>query len=1267
MAGLPTALPAVDFSLVPGVKLDYQPLTYDGGYNAPRVFISDPEIVVLSNGNYIASHALAGRSSGSDSSGLTSLFRSADKGATWTSLGSKTGILRGSLFVHDGALYLLGANNDVAGNTAVVMKSTDNGTSWTTAAFTQGGPVTPNNPVVWSNRLWSADGVATFSALTTNNLLTPASWTLNIPYWPPSPAWVTGITEGQIVASPELGVFILPTVIGFPYTALARVNSSGGSLFDTNNFVALPGGEKKFGATYDAVSGKFFVLSNPILPVHTNSIIAANMIRNTAAVLSSRDLLNWKVEKIFLYSTDIDRDGFGYLNFDFDTTNMVVAARTAFPVGSDDPNRGHDSNLLTFHRIDDFRNLLPDHFLKISGNQVLRYERTQYQDAPLGSFALGSTFAGAALTTPSGMGKTASGDVYIQESGGRILHFDAAGNFIETNSSSPVAFQATDLNDVLPVSGECAWVCPGSGDWFSPVNWYYWGRPDTTEEMAVFGSAATSAVTINIPSASQTWAFNTDGEEEGWGASDVNKLDLVATNGVLQGTAKTNSLIYIFKSDRFFYGSTVPEVRIRLRADANCKVDLYWTTPTADAYASVRSINGYYTNNGAFQDIVFALAGNTNWDGQAITRLRLDPQVHTNATRGFAIDSITVPKETHRVKGLRFRNANPYTLSGGGQLRIQANNATCTVAVLQGRHTNDVALILGSNTDINLTNNTSLHLKQGINLNGKTLHVSGSGRLMVQGDLVMNGGTLAVDGTTPLTFTNNSTGSVLNGTLQLVPESPFSPSIGTSFDLLDNQSLLSTNKFTQISLPALPEGMQWNTDTLYSSGNILVESIPKISIPFVETFEGITAGSSLLVSGNTNGWYGSTNTSAFITNFSYAWSNVFYPAQGAAHTKVLQYSEASLTALFETNAAPVNITVDFMFSDAVNSVEPDMSLVAGHQTAFYVDTSGLLNVWHGLDNTGTNNVWLTYTNTPIGPADWARVTIEFDYTTDVLNGNRFFKVMLNGVELRPAANGYIKGSGVFNADTNGTWLLTANPVPIQIQSLGLKGAGRLDDLVVTTAAVTNFLPQTNGSCTLTGGAIGNGTVSPSSTNVLSGGSANFVITAASYYRIASLATNGTDTGLSFDNNSTATNFSWSNVRAAGTLTATFTAQVTADPANTPYWWLAQYGLTNFNTDAVADVDGDRLLSWQEYIAGTDPTNSSSVVKITGVGINAQGTVIRWSSISNRSYSLGQTTNLLKTFTVLAGASNLPATPPENVFTSPASGGNLSFYRINVQK
>jgi hypothetical protein len=271
--------------------------------------------------------------------------------------------------------------------------------------------------------------------------------------------------------------------------------------------VALPGAEKKFAASYDPVSGKFYVLSNPVLAAHeSGSGWAWELIRNTAAMISSKDLKHWDVEQIFLYSTDIDHEGFQYLNFDFDGDDMIIASRTAFDISGEPgvdypPPRGHESNMITFHRISNFRTAFPTHFLTYSGNTALRYEQTHHEPAPLGSFVLGSTFDGTALGTVNGLAQDENGDVYVREQGGRILRFDALGNFIETASGSPVPFQSSPLSISQPAYGERTWIKSGGGNWEDLANWYYWGRPDTDYEVATLGSAITAGRTLTLDKA----------------------------------------------------------------------------------------------------------------------------------------------------------------------------------------------------------------------------------------------------------------------------------------------------------------------------------------------------------------------------------------------------------------------------------------------------------------------------------------------------------------------------------------------------------------------------------------------------------------------------------------------------------------------------------------------------------------------------------------------------------------------------------------------
>ena len=123
--------------------------------------------------------------------------------------------------------------------------------------------------------------------------------------------------------------------------------------------------------------------------------------------------------------------------------------------------------------------------------------------------------------------------------------------------------------------------------------------------------------------------------------------------------------------------------------------------------------------------------------------------------------------------------------------------------------------------------------------------------------------------------------------------------------------------------------------------------------------------------------------------------------------------------------------------------------------------------------------------------------------------------------------------------------------------------------------------------------------------------------------------------------------------------------------NVPKWWLAQYGLTNYNVDAMRDVDRDGMLTWQEWVAGCNPTNINSVFRFTSADdAPGQGIVVRWPSVSNRFYNLSRATNLLagtNAFVILLGASNMPATPTENSYTDSVQGVGPYFYKIDVWK
>jgi parallel beta-helix repeat protein len=114
-------------------------------------------------------------------------------------------------------------------------------------------------------------------------------------------------------------------------------------------------------------------------------------------------------------------------------------------------------------------------------------------------------------------------------------------------------------------------------------------------------------------------------------------------------------------------------------------------------------------------------------------------------------------------------------------------------------------------------------------------------------------------------------------------------------------------------------------------------------------------------------------------------------------------------------------------------------------------------------------------------------------------------------------------------------------------------------------------------------------------------------------------------------------------------------------------WLQQYGLPVDGSADYLDSDRDGCSNWQEWVAGTVPTNAASALAVQPLVILPPGVTITWASVADRLYSLERATNLLMplAFTILQ--SNIPALPGTTSFldTNPAATGPI-FYRVGVQ-
>lgn len=113
------------------------------------------------------------------------------------------------------------------------------------------------------------------------------------------------------------------------------------------------------------------------------------------------------------------------------------------------------------------------------------------------------------------------------------------------------------------------------------------------------------------------------------------------------------------------------------------------------------------------------------------------------------------------------------------------------------------------------------------------------------------------------------------------------------------------------------------------------------------------------------------------------------------------------------------------------------------------------------------------------------------------------------------------------------------------------------------------------------------------------------------------------------------------------------------------WEIEHFGGTDVpGGGAMEDWDYDGSCNLDEYLAGTSPTDPSSVLAISTI-VNGSDShiIIRWRSVSGKSYSIQKATDLAAGFDQVEAA-DIPATPPENSYAIPIDGPSKSaFYRV----
>jgi hypothetical protein len=116
-----------------------------------------------------------------------------------------------------------------------------------------------------------------------------------------------------------------------------------------------------------------------------------------------------------------------------------------------------------------------------------------------------------------------------------------------------------------------------------------------------------------------------------------------------------------------------------------------------------------------------------------------------------------------------------------------------------------------------------------------------------------------------------------------------------------------------------------------------------------------------------------------------------------------------------------------------------------------------------------------------------------------------------------------------------------------------------------------------------------------------------------------------------------------------------------------YAWLQQFGFPMDGTADTVDSDHDGMNNGQEWRAGTDPTNSLSVLQMLAPTNGASGVTVTWQSVTNRGYYLQRSVDLSVQPAFLNLQSNIVGQAGTTSYTDTnAVGAGPLFYRIGVQ-
>ncbi len=409
-------------------------------------------------------------------------------------------------------------------------------------------------------------------------------------------------------------------------------------------------------------------------------------------------------------------------------------------------------------------------------------------------------------------------------------------------------------------------------------------------------------------------------------------------------------------------------------------------------------------------------------------------------------------------------------------------------------------------------------------------------------------------------------------------------------------------------------------------------------IPYKESFEAYELGSTLI---GINGWYGEDAEYAVVeTNLYSSAGPGGYPLSGP-HSRGLYFS-TGVSNLLEQTSEMTNICLDVLIAcNPGGDIMPELPSTG--QIGFWVNSNQRLMVWHG--QVGSTNRWSELTDVIVSTNAYMRLTVMADYNRD-LNGSFKFRIW---VDRQPVTQPAV-------------WFATANTNRNYLSKIELTGTGQLEDLVVSDYNSMLYRRITT--------SVGpHGQVVPAGELMVPvGTSTNISVLPDKYYKVGALRVDGEAVTPSL-------NYAFTNVLDEHALAAEFVEKLTS--SGVPEVWLNWVNpawIDNFDAHEHTDLDGDGASTGDEYVMGTDATNSQSVFRID-LGTSNGMSMVSFPTVPAggfyglggvRRYGLFQANGLpVADWQGIAGFTNVLGSGQSVIYTNWTEGATGRFFRGRV--